>query len=170
MRYNKNTKKVSPLAGKIYKECEESDMTVGEFLLLAEVLRNIHRRLVQVNNERKLNEYCNKVIVDALNQSSEKLEQWHKNKAHKDTKYSRSKNDKEVEMQKDINNRVSLPEAAKELGMSQQAVREHMKRKVIDIGYVLPGIEGKRKNYLIYRDKLDKFLGKAQSWNVDAEL
>lgn len=75
LRYNKNTKKVSPLAGKIYKECEESDMTVGEFLLLAEVLRNIHRRLVQVNNERKLNEYCNKVIVDALNQSSEKLEQ-----------------------------------------------------------------------------------------------
>ena len=37
------------------------------------------------------------------------------------------------------NNRVPLPVAAKELGMSQQAVREHMKRKVIDIGYVLPG-------------------------------
>lgn len=66
-------------------------------------------------------------------------------------------------MQKDISNRVALPEAAKELGMSQQAVREHMKRKVIDIGYVLPGIEGERKSYLIYRDKLDKFLGKAQS-------
>lgn len=58
------------------------------------------------------------------------------------------------------NNRVSLPEAAKELGMSKQAVREHMKRKVIDIGYVLPGIEGSRKSYVIYRDKLDKFLGK----------
>ena len=26
-------------------------------------------------------------------------------------------------------NRVSLPNAAKELGMSQQALREHMKRK-----------------------------------------
>ncbi len=59
------------------------------------------------------------------------------------------------------NNRVSLPEAAKELGMSQQAVREHMKRKIIDIGYVLPQTKGKRRNtYLIYRDKLDKFLGK----------
>ena len=59
------------------------------------------------------------------------------------------------------NNRVPLPVAAKELGMSQQAVRECMKRKVIDIGYVLPGVEGERKSYLIYRDKLDRFLGKA---------
>lgn len=58
-------------------------------------------------------------------------------------------------------NRVPLPEAAKELGMSQQALREHMKRKVIDIGYVLPSVKGNRKNYLIYRDKLDRYLGKA---------
>ncbi len=58
-------------------------------------------------------------------------------------------------------NRVSLPEAAKELGMSNQAVREHMKRKVIDIGYVLPCTQGTRKSYVIYRDKLDKFLGKS---------
>ena len=65
-----------------------------------------------------------------------------------------------MEKQKDISNRVSLSEAAKELGMSKQAVREHMKRKVIDIGYVLPSAEGKRKNYLIYRDKLDRFLGR----------
>lgn len=59
-----------------------------------------------------------------------------------------------------VSNRVPLPEAAKELGMSQQALREHMKRKVIDIGYVVPGIEGNRKSYLIYRDKLDRYLGK----------
>lgn len=65
-----------------------------------------------------------------------------------------------MEVKKDICNRVSLSEAAKELGMSKQAVREHMKRGVIDIGYVLPCTEGKRKIYLIYRDKLDKFLGK----------
>ncbi len=58
-------------------------------------------------------------------------------------------------------NRVSLPNAAKELGMSQQALREHMKRKIIDIGYVIPSTRGDRKNYLIYRDKLDKYLGKA---------
>ena len=70
----------------------------------------------------------------------------------------RSTPEREADME---NNRVPLPGGAKELGMSQQAVREHMKRKVIDIGYVLPGVEGERKSYLIYRDKLDRFLGKA---------
>lgn len=57
--------------------------------------------------------------------------------------------------------RVPLPEAAKELGMSQQALREHMKHKIIDIGYVIPSIEGNRNVYLIYRDKLDRYMGKA---------
>ena len=55
--------------------------------------------------------------------------------------------------------RVPLLQAAKELGIAPQGLREYMKRGLIDLGVVMPG-SGKRKNYLIYRDKLDRVLGK----------
>ena len=55
--------------------------------------------------------------------------------------------------------RVPLLQAAKELGIAPQGLREYMKRGLIDLGMVMPG-SGKRKNYLIYRDKLDRVLGK----------
>lgn len=55
--------------------------------------------------------------------------------------------------------RVPLLQAAKELGIAPQGLREYMKRGLIDLGAVMPG-SGKRKNYLIYRDKLDRVLGK----------
>lgn len=55
--------------------------------------------------------------------------------------------------------RVPLLQAAKELGIAPQGLREYMKRGLIDLGEVLPGT-GKRKNYLIYRSKLDRILGK----------
>lgn len=59
-------------------------------------------------------------------------------------------------------NRVTLEQAAKELGLAPQGVREYMKRGLIDIGMVLPSVEGGgKKRYLIFRDKLDKVLGKA---------
>ena len=59
-------------------------------------------------------------------------------------------------------NRVSVQQAAAELGLSVQGVREYMKRGLIDIGAVLPAInnDGKTYRYLIFRDKLDKQLGK----------
>lgn len=58
--------------------------------------------------------------------------------------------------------RVSLIQAAKELGMAPQGLREYMKRGLIDIGVVLPCSNGAKGNrYLIFRDKLDKYLGKA---------
>lgn len=62
--------------------------------------------------------------------------------------------------------RVSVQQAAKELGLAPQGVREYMKRGLIDIGEVLPTVQGKGKTnrYLICRKKLDKFLGKT---NVD---
>lgn len=58
--------------------------------------------------------------------------------------------------------RVTVAEAARELGVGQQCVREHMKRGLWPIGYAdSPKITGgKDWEYYIFRDKLDKFLGK----------
>lgn len=56
--------------------------------------------------------------------------------------------------------RVPLVQAAGELGIAPQGLREYMKRGLIDLGLVMPSLEGKRYNYLIYRDKLDQVLGK----------
>ncbi len=57
--------------------------------------------------------------------------------------------------------RVSPDQAAAELGMSKQGMREYMKRGLIDIGIVLPAANGgKCHTYHIYRDKLDRHLGK----------
>lgn len=60
-----------------------------------------------------------------------------------------------------MSERVSVAQAARELGMAQQGVREYMKRGLIDIGDVLPSVSGtKTLRYFIYRNKLDKHLGK----------
>lgn len=60
-----------------------------------------------------------------------------------------------------MSERVSVAQAAKELGMAPQAVRERMKRGHLNkIGYVMPSIEGERTEYFIYRDKLDAYMGK----------
>lgn len=60
-----------------------------------------------------------------------------------------------------MSNRVTIKEAAVELGMSEQGVRECMKRNLIDIGVVMPALNGsKQLSYHIYRDKLNRHLGK----------
>ena len=57
--------------------------------------------------------------------------------------------------------RVPTDRAAAELGMSIQGMREYMKRGLIDIGEVLPAANGGKGNrYHVYRDKLDRHLGK----------
>lgn len=56
--------------------------------------------------------------------------------------------------------RVSVTQAAKELGMSPMAVRIRMERGLLDIGECFPSITGKQTRYYIYRDKLDKVLGR----------
>jgi predicted transcriptional regulator len=56
--------------------------------------------------------------------------------------------------------RVPLLQAAKELGIAPQGLREYMKRGLIDLGLVMPSLDGKRYSYLIYRDKLNQVLGK----------
>lgn len=58
--------------------------------------------------------------------------------------------------------RVSVADAAKELGISKQAVRERMKKGLFDIGKYIPKEKtGKKQGeYHIYRPKLDKHLGR----------
>lgn len=59
-----------------------------------------------------------------------------------------------------MSERVSVAEAAKMLGMSQQGVRIHMKRNLfrIPIGDVTK--PGGRYQYHIYRDMLMRHMGK----------
>ena len=66
--------------------------------------------------------------------------------------------------------RVRMADAAKELGVSPQAVREHMKKKLWNLGDVLsPKQTGKSQwEYHIYRAKLDKHLGKDGRDNAQA--
>ena len=62
---------------------------------------------------------------------------------------------------RDESRRVPLPQAAAELGLSPQGLREYMKRGLIDIGQVLPAANGGNgKRYVIFRDKLDRHMGK----------
>lgn len=65
-----------------------------------------------------------------------------------------------------MSERVTVEQAARELGLAPQGVREYMKRGLIDIGVVLPAVQGEKKRYVIFRSKLDRFLGKG---NEDAE-
>lgn len=66
--------------------------------------------------------------------------------------------------------KVRLVDAAAELGVCQQSVREHMKRGFWDLGDVIsPKKSGKKKwEYHIYRRKLDKHLGKEVDHNAEA--
>ena len=45
---------------------------------------------------------------------------------------------------------VTVAQAAKELNLAPQGVREYMKRGLIDIGDVLPAVRGKGYRYKIY--------------------
>jgi len=56
--------------------------------------------------------------------------------------------------------RVSVIQAARELGVAPQGVRVQMQRGKLDIGVVVPSVQGCRLQYWIYRDKLDKVMGK----------
>lgn len=60
--------------------------------------------------------------------------------------------------------RVKMQDAAKELGMSEPAVREHMRRGLFDIGdYIPKEMTGKKQDeFHVYRPKLDRHLGRIQ--------
>lgn len=59
-----------------------------------------------------------------------------------------------------MSQRVSVLDAAKELGMNPQGVREYMKRGIFDIGEVVPNMKGTGYRYIIVREKLNKILGR----------
>lgn len=58
--------------------------------------------------------------------------------------------------------RITVKETAKMLGISQQAVRILMEQHVLEIGIV---VCGKRKRYLIFKEKLDETIGKRRQMN-----
>lgn len=56
--------------------------------------------------------------------------------------------------------RVSVPDAAKEIGCDPDFLRQQMKKKKWDLGIVVPPTKaGGNYTYYIFRPKLDKFLG-----------
>lgn len=55
--------------------------------------------------------------------------------------------------------RVSVSDAAKEIGCDPQYLRLKMKKKKWDLGKVEPPTNGGRCEYFIFRRKLDAFLG-----------
>lgn len=57
--------------------------------------------------------------------------------------------------------RITIEEAANLLGVSKQAVRIMMQKKTVDLGIVVES--GNRKTYLIFREKLNKLVGKEQN-------
>ena len=65
-----------------------------------------------------------------------------------------------------MSERVPVEEAAKILGMSRQGVREHMKRNLfpIPIGYVIK--PGRKHEYHIYKEMLNRYLGKEKQGDV----
>jgi len=64
--------------------------------------------------------------------------------------------------------RVPIKQAAQELGMSRQAVREHMRRGLFDIGDYIPKERtGKKQDsFYVYRPKLDRHLGRIQKGEI----
>lgn len=69
-----------------------------------------------------------------------------------------------------MNQRVSVPEAAKEIGCDQNYLRQQMRRGEWDLGsYVRPGRGKKKASYFVFRNKLDKFLGIAQECSAKEE-
>lgn len=50
--------------------------------------------------------------------------------------------------------RITIEEAAKELGISRQLLRILMQKGKLDIGFV---IDGKRKTYVIFEEKLKRW-------------
>ncbi|EOS27657.1 hypothetical protein C806_00104 [Lachnospiraceae bacterium 3-1] len=59
-----------------------------------------------------------------------------------------------------MSQRVSLTEAAKEIGCCKEFLRQQMKKGEWDLGeYVKPGKGQKKASYFIFREKLDRFLG-----------
>ena len=64
-----------------------------------------------------------------------------------------------------MSERVTVQETAKILGMSQQGVRIQLQRGKLPIGTAIPSVTGNSWRYLIFRDKLNEFIGKGKESN-----
>lgn len=59
--------------------------------------------------------------------------------------------------------RVSLPDAAREIGVTADYLRFLMREKKVDLGQVIRPKEKKgRYQYIVFRSKLDRFLDLAE--------
>lgn len=57
---------------------------------------------------------------------------------------------------------VTVKEAAKVLGMAEQGIRIQLQRGLLPIGVAVPSVTGSGWRYLIFRDKLNRFVGKGE--------
>lgn len=59
-----------------------------------------------------------------------------------------------------MNEKVSINETAKILGMSPSCVRIRMERNLFNppIGRVIPSLSGKGTRYFVYREMLDRYI------------
>ena len=60
-----------------------------------------------------------------------------------------------------VTNRVTVEQAAKELGLAEATVRYYMELGKLPLGEVLRRPGCRRRTYVIYRNKLDAVLGRA---------
>ena len=69
-----------------------------------------------------------------------------------------------------MSQRVSVAQAAEEIGCDKEYLRRKMQRGEWDLGsYMKPEKGQKKGTYFIFRGKLDKFLGIAESEKETAE-
>lgn len=59
--------------------------------------------------------------------------------------------------------RISVEEAASQLGINPVAVRSQMNMGILPIGNIVPG-NGLRKTYYIYQELLDRYLRKGEPY------
>ena len=57
-------------------------------------------------------------------------------------------------------NRVSTRQAAAEIGVSVATLSYYMEQGVWDLGVVMKSTTGKTNRHIVFRDKLDRFLGR----------
>ena len=58
--------------------------------------------------------------------------------------------------------RVPTRQAAKEIGVAMATLTYRMERGEWDLGVVSKSRTGKTKRHIVFRDKLDRFLGKTE--------
>ena len=63
-----------------------------------------------------------------------------------------------------MNNRITVQQASKVLGLSPDYIHHHMRKGDLPIGHVMQsgGKQKSRRTYLIYMDMIEAFIGKKE--------